>query len=131
MFCHAVRVFLHFHIQILLVGIETMVINNNNLIQTQLTKFDGKNFNHWSLKLRCLLKSKEIWNFVKNSYTEGACQKEFDALQKHKEPCGLQEPYGLQKYCFYASLGGIQEPCGPQEPCCLRRTSIGGLMLCS
>ncbi|GAV84464.1 DUF4219 domain-containing protein/UBN2 domain-containing protein [Cephalotus follicularis] len=44
--------------------------SNNNLLQPQLPRFTGKNYHQWSIRIKVLYESQELWSLVENSLVE-------------------------------------------------------------
>ncbi|KAL4020109.1 hypothetical protein IC575_018876 [Cucumis melo] len=50
--------------------------SNGNMLQPQLPRFSGKNFNQWSIQMKVLYGSQELWDIVERGYTEVENQSE-------------------------------------------------------
>ncbi|GAV78469.1 DUF4219 domain-containing protein/UBN2 domain-containing protein [Cephalotus follicularis] len=44
--------------------------SNNNLLQPQLPRFTGKNYHQWSILMKVLYESQELWSLVENGLVE-------------------------------------------------------------
>ncbi|GAV74740.1 DUF4219 domain-containing protein [Cephalotus follicularis] len=44
--------------------------SNNNFLQPQLPRFTGKNYHQWSILMKVLYESQELWSLVENSLVE-------------------------------------------------------------
>lgn len=44
-----------------------MVSNSNSI---QIPKFDGTNYEYWSIKMMTLLEGKDLWDIVEDGYKE-------------------------------------------------------------
>jgi hypothetical protein len=58
---------------------ETMAQNNNS-VQYQIPLFCGENYEYWSVKMRTLLISQDLWMLVSAGYTEPTDQAAYNAL---------------------------------------------------
>nr|CAD1843871.1 unnamed protein product [Ananas comosus var. bracteatus] len=56
----------------------------NGMIQPQLPKFTGKNFDYWSIQIKCLFSSQELWDIVKNGFKD-VTNSEFEMLAAAKK----------------------------------------------
>ncbi|KAL3753692.1 hypothetical protein ACJRO7_001003 [Eucalyptus globulus] len=54
-------------------------------VQMQLPKLNGKNYNNWSVQMKVLFRSQDLWNLVENGYTEVVDAEEFNALRKEEK----------------------------------------------
>ncbi|KAA0053129.1 integrase [Cucumis melo var. makuwa] len=55
--------------------------SNGNMLQPQLPRFSGKNFNQWSIQMKVLYGSQELWDIVERGYTEVENQSELTNQQ--------------------------------------------------
>ncbi|KAA0063962.1 integrase [Cucumis melo var. makuwa] len=55
--------------------------SNGNMLQPQLPRFSGKNFNQWSIQMKVLYGSEELWDIVERGYTEVENQSELTNQQ--------------------------------------------------
>ncbi|KAA0035840.1 integrase [Cucumis melo var. makuwa] len=55
--------------------------SNGNMLQPQLPRFSGKNFNQWSIQMKVLYGSQELWDIVERGYTEVENQSELTKQQ--------------------------------------------------
>jgi len=53
---------------------------NNGSVQCQVLLFCGENYEYWSVKMRTLLTSQDLWMFVFTGYTKPADQASYNAL---------------------------------------------------
>jgi len=53
---------------------------NKNLVQYQIPLFCGENYEYWSVKMRTLLISQNLWLLVFAGYTEPIDQATYNAL---------------------------------------------------
>ncbi|KAL4589890.1 hypothetical protein LXL04_002802 [Taraxacum kok-saghyz] len=44
--------------------------SQNNIVQTHLPKFTGKNYFHWSIQMRVLFESQDLWEIIEDGITE-------------------------------------------------------------
>lgn len=56
----------------------------NNVFQTQIPKFAGKNYHHWAIQMRVLFESQDLWNVIENGIDEPE-QTEDTTLQQMRE----------------------------------------------
>jgi len=42
--------------------------NNMNISQPQIPVFQGENFGFWSIKMKTLFLSQDLWDFVENGF---------------------------------------------------------------
>nr|CAD1823479.1 unnamed protein product [Ananas comosus var. bracteatus] len=56
----------------------------NGMIQPQLPKLTGKNFDYWSIQIKCLFSSQELWDIVKDGFKD-VTDSEFKMLAAAKE----------------------------------------------
>ncbi|KAI0519880.1 hypothetical protein KFK09_007341 [Dendrobium nobile] len=61
--------------------------SSNNNLQPQLPKFTGKNYNQWSIQMRVLYQSQELWEIVENGFQEPEVERDLNQrlLQELKE----------------------------------------------
>lgn len=60
---------------------------NNNTVMSQLPHFprlDGKNYNYWSIQMKVLLGTQELWDIVETGYEEPAEGATLTAAQTNK-----------------------------------------------
>ncbi|XP_050939084.1 uncharacterized protein LOC107992108 [Cucumis melo] len=55
--------------------------SNGNMLQPQLPRFSGKNFNQWSIQMKVLYGSQELWDIFERGYTEVENQSELTNQQ--------------------------------------------------
>ncbi|KAA0038926.1 integrase [Cucumis melo var. makuwa] len=55
--------------------------SNGNMLQPQLPRFSGKNFYQWSIQMKVLYGSQELWDIVERGYTEVENQSELTNQQ--------------------------------------------------
>ncbi|KAA0065975.1 integrase [Cucumis melo var. makuwa] len=55
--------------------------SNGNMLQPQLSRFSGKNFNQWSIQMKVLYGSQELWDIIERGYTEVENQSELTNQQ--------------------------------------------------
>ncbi|KAL4014559.1 hypothetical protein IC575_026766 [Cucumis melo] len=56
-------------------------MTSNGMLQPQLPRFSGKNFNQWSIQMKVLYGSQELWDIVERGYTEVENQSELTNQQ--------------------------------------------------
>ncbi|KAA0026307.1 integrase [Cucumis melo var. makuwa] len=57
------------------------MVSNGNMLQPQLPRFSGKNFNQWSIQMKVLYGSQELWDIVERGYVEVENQSELTNQQ--------------------------------------------------
>ncbi|KAI0510499.1 hypothetical protein KFK09_011101 [Dendrobium nobile] len=61
--------------------------SSSNNMQPQLPKFTGKNYNQWSIQMRVLYQSQELWEIVESGFQEPEVERDLNQrlLQELKE----------------------------------------------
>ncbi|TXG70161.1 hypothetical protein EZV62_005096 [Acer yangbiense] len=64
--------------------------SNNNMLQPQLPKFIGKNYNQWSIQMKVLYESQELWGVVETGFVEpenqtGLTQAQLNELKENRK----------------------------------------------
>ncbi|KAL3755900.1 hypothetical protein ACJRO7_002879 [Eucalyptus globulus] len=77
-------------------------------VQLQLPKLNGKNYNNWSVQMKVLFRSQDLWNLVENGYTEVADVEEFNALRKEEKE-SLVESRKKDQKALYAIFQAVEE----------------------
>ena len=77
-------------------------------VQFQLPKLNGKNFNNWSVQMKVLFKSQDLWNLVENGYIKVANNEEFNAMRK-EEKDSLVESRKKDQKALYAIFQAVEE----------------------
>ena len=77
-------------------------------VQLQLPKLNGRNFNNWSVQMKVLFKSQDLWNLVENGYTEVANAEEFDALRREEKE-SLVESRKKDQKALFAIFQSVEE----------------------
>ena len=57
-------------------------MSRSNLTQPQIPQFNGKNDEYWSIKMKTLFCSQELWDLVENSFTEAPYQAAYNTLSQ-------------------------------------------------
>ncbi|KAJ0442660.1 hypothetical protein HanIR_Chr16g0811961 [Helianthus annuus] len=57
----------------------------NNSLHFQLPILNGKNYYHWSIKMKVLFQSQDLWNIIQNGYEESS------SSSNQKEPKELKD----------------------------------------
>lgn len=71
-----------------------------NSVQLLLPKLNGKNYNNWSVQMKVLFKSQDLWNLVENGYIEVADAEAFNALRKTEKDLLVETRKKDQKALF-------------------------------
>jgi len=50
------------------------------MFNTQLTQFNGKNYDYWAITMRALFASQDLWELVEYGFEEPANEDEFNGL---------------------------------------------------
>lgn len=54
--------------------------SSNSLTQSQIMSFTGKNYDFWSIKMKTLFCSQDVWDLVENGFVEPQDHATFVAL---------------------------------------------------
>ena len=57
-------------------------VSSSNITQPQIPQFNGKNYEYWSIKMKTLFCSQELWDLVENGFTEPPDQVPYNALSQ-------------------------------------------------
>ena len=57
-------------------------VSSSNLTQPQIPQFNGKNYEYWSIKMKTLFCSQELWDLVENGFTEPPDQATYNVLSQ-------------------------------------------------
>ena len=64
-----------------MVGTSTSMSIGN----VQLPQFNGKNYDYWTITMRALFVSQDLWEFVEDGFDEPTDEQAFNALTKAKK----------------------------------------------
>ena len=62
-----------------------MAGTNRSILQPQLPIFNGKNYDYWSIKMKTLFRSQDVWDLVESGFPEPANQQAYQALSQAEE----------------------------------------------
>ena len=57
-------------------------VSSTSLTQPQIPQFNGKNYEYWSIKMKTLFCSQELWDLVENGFTEPPNQAAYNVLSQ-------------------------------------------------
>ena len=57
-------------------------VSSSNLTQPQIPQFNGKNYEYWSIKMKTLFCSQELWDLVENGFVEPLDQAAYNFLSQ-------------------------------------------------
>ena len=60
-------------------------VSSSNLTQPQIPQFDWKNYEYWSIKMKTLFCSQELWDLVENGFIEPRDQATYNVLSQAKK----------------------------------------------
>ncbi|XP_042009130.1 uncharacterized protein LOC121757690 [Salvia splendens] len=79
-----------------------------NMVQPQIPKLEKHNYGNWSIQMRVLLQSQELWDIVQDGYTEPASQEAEDALTNNQKNA-LRDARKRDKKALFNIYQGIDE----------------------
>ncbi|XP_047953790.1 uncharacterized protein LOC125200029 [Salvia hispanica] len=79
-----------------------------NMVQPQIPKLEKHNYGNWSIQMRVLLQSQELWDIVQDGYTEPASQEAEDALTNNQRNA-LRDARKRDKKALFNIYQGIDE----------------------
>ncbi|XP_047943636.1 uncharacterized protein LOC125190382 [Salvia hispanica] len=79
-----------------------------NMVQPQIPKLEKHNYGNWSIQMRVLLQSQELWDIVQDGYTEPASQEAEDALTNNQKNA-LRVARKRDKKALFNIYQGIDE----------------------
>lgn len=79
-----------------------------NMVQPQIPKLEKHNYGNWSIQMRVLLQSQDLWDIVQDGYTEPASQEAEDVLTNNQKN-SLKEARKRDKKALFNIYQGIDE----------------------
>lgn len=79
--------------------------SNNNMLQPQLPRLTGKNYNQWSIQMKVLYGSQDLWEIVENGYEEPENQTNLSTQQLNT----LKENRKKDKKALYFIYQSVDE----------------------
>ena len=78
----------------------------NGFVQYPIPRLTKENYDNWSIQMKALLGSQDIWDIVENGYID---PKEWEASSSSSDPTTIRELRKRDKKALYIIYQGVDE----------------------